>query len=91
VQVAKYKDGARQFIAVLRLLEYHSIDHVAAAISRGLKQRIYCSDAIAQLLPDTTPWEQTTFRLDGREHLRFVKVADNDVASYRQLLCGGAV
>lgn len=91
VQVAKYKDGQRQFIAVLRLLENHSIDHVAAAIRRAIKQRIYCSDAIAQLLPNSMPWEQTTFRLDGREHLRFVKVADNDVASYRQLLCGGAV
>jgi len=63
---------------------------VAAAINKSLRRRTYCSDAISQLLPNTTPWPQTTFKLAGREHLRMVKVADNDVSAYQQLLGGGA-
>ena len=91
IQTSRLDDGLQQFIKVLRLLENHSIDHVAVAINKGLRQRVYCSDAIEQFLPHTRPWEQTTFKLDGHEHLRLVKVADNDVSEYRQLLAGGAV
>jgi hypothetical protein len=86
---AKHPEGIREYIRVLRLLEDHRIDEVALAIRRALQQRIMCCDAIAQFLPHTEPWEQTTFRLDGREHLRYVHVNDNDVLDYGQLLAGG--
>ncbi len=48
-------------------------------------------DAIAQLLIPQEEWRQTTFRLDGREHLRQVKVAQTDVAGYSKLLVSGGV
>ena len=43
-------------------------------------------DAIAQFLVPPEPWERTTFRLEGREHLRHVKVAEADIGAYRTLL-----
>jgi transposase len=86
---AEHPEGIREYIRVLRLLEGHRIDEVALAIRRALQQRIMCCDAIGQFLPHTEPWEQTTFRLDGREHLRYVHVNDNDVSGYGQLLAGG--
>jgi len=52
--------------------------------------RAHCRDAMAQFLVPTEPWEQTIFRLDGREHLRQVKVAASDVRAYQDLLVGGA-
>ena len=36
-------------------------------------------------------WRATTFRLEGREHLREVKVAGPDLSGYRSLLVGGGI
>ena len=60
-----------------------------AAVERGLVMRAHSRDAIAQFLVPIEPWEQTTFRLDGREHLRRVQVATSDVRTYQSLLAGG--
>jgi hypothetical protein len=84
------EDGTREYIRVLRLLEKYPLDSLTAAVERGLKLRAHSRDAIAQFLIPTEPWEQTTFRLDGREHLRHVQVAANDVRAYQGLLTGGA-
>ena len=46
-------------------------------------------DAIAQFLIPRFSWEQTTFILANRKHLRLVKVAKPDITAYRALLCGG--
>ena len=86
---ANHPDGVREYIGVLRLLEDHRLDEVSLAIRRALQQRVICRDGIAQFLPDTEPWEYTTFRLDGREHLRLIQISDNDVSTYSQLLAGG--
>ena len=48
-------------------------------------------DAIAQFLIPQEEWRQTTFRLDGREHLRQGKVTQTDVVSYSELLVAGGV
>ena len=58
-------------------------------MERGLVMRAHSRDAIAQFLVPTEPWAQTTFRLDGREHLRQVKVASSDVRAYQGLLARG--
>jgi len=86
---SRQDDGIREYIRVLRLLENHSICDVSRAIDKALELGVYCRDAIAQFLIPHEPWEHTTFRLDGREHLRHVKVSDNDVSVYRELLAGG--
>jgi hypothetical protein len=86
---AEREDGTREYIRVLRLLEKHSPEALAAAVERGLVMRAHSRDAIAQFLVPPEPWEQTIFRLDGREHLRRVKVAASDVRAYQGLLAGG--
>jgi hypothetical protein len=55
-------------------------------VEKGLRMRAHSRDAIAQFLLPQQPWEQTTFRLDGREHLRQVKVAGADIRAYAELL-----
>jgi len=87
---AEREDGTREYIRVLRLLEKHPLSALTVAVERGLMMRAHSRDAIAQFLIPTEPWEQTTFRLDGREHLRQVQVAANDVRAYQGLLTGGA-
>lgn len=82
------EDGTREYIRVLRLLERHPPAAVEAAVEKGLRMRAHTRDAVAQFLAPPEPWEQTTFRLDGREHLRQVKVAEADVGAYRTLLAG---
>jgi transposase len=84
-------DGTREYIRVLRLLENHPVESVAQAIEKALSQCLYDRDGIASFLPHTAPWGQTTFRLAGREHLRYVKVMDNEVSTYCQLLAGGVL
>jgi transposase len=83
------EDGTREYIRVLRLLEKHSLEVLSVAVERGLTVRAHSRDAIAQFLLPAQPWTQTTFRLDGREHLRHVQVAACDVRSYQGLLAGG--
>ena len=61
------------------------------AVTKGLRSGVLIRDAIAQFLSPQEEWRQTTFRLDGREHLRQVKVTQTDVVSYSELLVAGGV
>lgn len=89
---AEREDGTREYIRVLRLLEKQPMENLAGAVEKGLRMRAHSRDAIAQFLVPPEPWPQTTFRLEGREHLRHVKVAEADIGAYRTLLAcvGGA-
>jgi len=82
-------EGTRQYIRVLRLLEEHTLPELTRAVEKGLRCGALTRDAIAQFLIPHVPWRQTTFRLDGHEHLRWVKVAQTDVSHYRALLGTG--
>lgn len=79
-------EGTREYIRVLRLLEKHSIPAVTQAIDKGLRIGALTRDAIAQFLVPGEEWRLRTFRLDGREHLRHVRVAMTDAGAYRELL-----
>jgi transposase len=83
--------GTREFIQVLRLLEGHSLGEVTRAVERGLRCNALIRDAIAQFLIPQEDWRGTTFRLEGREYLRRVQVANTDVAAYAELVAGGGV
>jgi transposase len=83
--------GIREYIRILLLLECHSLEDLTKAVEKALTMRVHTRDAIAQFLTPPDPWRQTTFRLDGREHLRRVKIDANDIAAYRQLLAEGGV
>ena len=79
-------EGTREYIGVLRLLEKHSLRALTRAVQRGLAAGAHSRDALAQFLYPAQPWSATTFRLDGREHLRRVKVGAPDLDAYRSLL-----
>lgn len=81
--------GIREYIQVLRLLEKHSMPAVRKAVEKGLRINALTRDAIAQFLYPQEDWGMTLFRLDGREHLRHVKVATSDIGAYNQLLAAG--
>lgn len=82
-------DGTREYIQVLRLLEKHSLKDLERAVKQALRCRALTRDALAQFLIPQEDWRQTTFQLEGREHLRQVQVAATDVAAYRELLPAG--
>ena len=81
--------GTREYIAVLRLLERHPLRAVSRAVERGLRMNALTRDAIAQFLVPRDDWRATTFPLDGRDHLRRVRVAQTHVAAYAGLLAAG--
>jgi transposase len=91
VEEEREGDGIREFIRVLRLLEDYPMAKLRQAVEKALRVRAHSRDAIAQFLTPRFSWEQTTFILANREHLRLVKVAKPDIADYRTLLYQGGL
>ena len=89
LETEKGGEGVREYIRVLRLLEKHTVPAVRKAVEKGLRINALTRDAIAQFLFPQEDWGSTLFRLDGREHLRHVKVATSDIGAYSQLLMAG--
>jgi transposase len=83
-------EGTREYIRVLRLLEKHSLPALRRAVERGLRVSALSRDAVAQFLVPREAWRATSFRLDGREHLRLVRVETTDVRAYADLLVEAA-
>ena len=82
-------EGTREYIRVLRLLEQHALPALTRAVQQGLRCGALTRDAIAQFLIPQEEWRQTSFCLDGREHLRRVRVCSADVGAYQSLLRSG--
>ena len=82
-------EGTREYIRVLRLLEKHSLSALKRAVEKALRVNALSRDAIAQFLIPQEQWRTTTFRLDGRDHLRQVKVQQTEIAAYSELLVAG--
>jgi len=89
VEEEKEGEGTREFIRTLRLLEDYPMAKLRKAVEKGLKIRGHSRDVIAQFLIPHFSWEQTTFILANRQHLRLVKVAGPDITAYRALLYEG--
>jgi hypothetical protein len=81
--------GTREFIKVLRLLEKHSISAVKHAIQHGLEIGATSADAIRVLLEYQQEQPLALFCLDGRPHLKMVRVCQTDVSVYQSLMMGG--
>jgi transposase len=88
---AQLEHGTREYIAVLRLLETHSMKQLTKAVEKALHHRVSTKDGLAQFLPHTVPWRQTAFGLAGGQHLRLVQIAQADVRQYATLLRRGGV
>jgi transposase len=81
--------GTREYIRVLRLLEKHPLKRLTQAVEKSLNVGALTRDAIAQFLWPRQEWRRTSFCLDGREHLRLVRVGKTDIVGYGQLLSAG--
>jgi transposase len=79
-------DGTREYIKVLRLLEKHPLPRLRQAVEQALEVGAITRDAVAQFLYPREDWRATVFSLDGHPHLRHVRVAQPDLASYGQLV-----
>ena len=62
---------------------------MARALERGLAGNALTRDAVAQFLVPPEDYRQTTFRLEGREHLRQVQVGPPELAAYAELVTKG--
>lgn len=82
-------EGTREYIGVLRLLERHALSALQVAVEKALRVNALTRDAIAQFLIPQEDWRQTTFRLEGHEHLRHVKIGPTVIAGYGDLLSEG--
>jgi len=90
-QEEKEGEGTREFIRVLRLLEDYPMGRLRIAVEKALRLQAHSRDAILQFLTPRFSWRTTTFLLDGRKHLRLVKIAKPDLSAYRTLLSKGGV
>lgn len=88
-QEEKEGAGVREFIRVLRLLEDYPMARLRVAVEKALKIQAHSRDAVLQFLVPRFSWRNTTFLLDGRPHLRLVKVAQPDLSAYGNLLSPG--
>ena len=85
-QEKNHGDGTKEYIRTLRLMERHRQERVFRAVKKAVQMEIYTRDGVAQLLISREAFRLTTFSLDGREHLRQVYVAKQDLGAYRGLL-----
>jgi len=81
--------GTREYIKTLRLLEKYPLSRLTRAVKKAVGMEIYTRDAVAQLLFPRENFRLTTFSLAGREHLRRVHVARQDISAYRELMAAG--
>ncbi len=77
--------GLREYIRVLRLLERYTLVELVDAIEKTIPLGAVSADVISLFVQPPQPWEHTTFCLDGREHLRQVKVDRCDLNVYNSL------
>ncbi len=90
-QEEKAGEGVREFIRVLRLLEDYPMDRLRIAVEKALLIHSHSRDGVMQFLSPRFSWRNTTFLLDGREHLRLVQAAQPDLSAYGSLLSQGGV
>lgn len=80
-----WPDGTRRFIRVLRLLERHTLGELTGAVRWALEHGCVDEDAIRLVAQGRAERATPVFSLDGRAHLRAVRVAAPDLAAYAAL------
>lgn len=83
------REGTREYIRILRLLEKHPQERVAGAVEMALRHDALNASVVAMYChPEERP-ETVTFRLEGREHLRGVMIPLPSLQEYGALLREG--
>jgi len=80
------RDGRREFIKVLRLLERYPLSELAHAIERALEIGAMTVDVIQVLLQKGSETPAKLFRLDGRPQLQDHNIPEPNIAHYGELL-----
>jgi transposase len=82
--------GTREYIKVLRLLEYASLGQLTEAVEQTLAIGALSADAVRVILQARQEQPVGLFSLEGRPHLKLVRVQAPDLCAYRALARGGA-
>ena len=82
--------GTREFVKVLRLLKSNTLRALTDAVEYALSIGALDRDAVRLILQHRREQPVTLFCLDGRPHLKTVRVRAMDLQGYRILLTGGA-
>jgi transposase len=77
--------GTRQFIKVLRLLEWASLEELTRAVERALELGTCDADAVRLIVEHRRESPARLFSLDGRPHLALVSVPAVDLSAYASL------
>ncbi|MCP4610064.1 MAG: hypothetical protein GY845_15255 [Planctomycetes bacterium] len=83
--------GIREYIQVLQLLRKRSLPELIRAVEKTLRVNGCTRDVVAQYLYGDDGKGMEKFRLDGHEHLRYVRVDSPDLSVYQVMLRGGAL
>lgn len=78
--------GTREFIKVLRLLENHSLTALKGAVQQALEIGASSADAVRLILEYQQESPIDLFCLDGRPHLKHVRISQTSVLAYQSLL-----
>jgi len=78
--------GTREFIKVLRLLERHALPALKSAVQHALEIGAGNADAVRLILEYQQEPTIGLFCLEGRPHLKLVKVSQTNVSAYQSLL-----
>jgi transposase len=80
--------GTRQFIKVLRLLEWADLAALTRAVAAALELDTIDADAVRLILEHRREQPVALFPLDGRPHLKLVQVPPPDLTAYQSLTAG---
>ena len=80
------RQGKREYIRILRLLERFSLDQVARGISRALSSNTTAYEGVRLYVECETTVSVELFSLDGRPLLQQVKLPEPDINIYSTLL-----
>jgi hypothetical protein len=80
--------ATREFIKVLRLLEHASLSQLTEAVRYALQIGATSADALRLILQHRQEKPIDLFCLDGRPHLKGVRVPPPDLTAYQSLRVG---
>jgi hypothetical protein len=82
------KQGTREFIKVLRLLEHVALPELTGAVEYALSIGANSADAVKLILQSRREQPVNLFCLDGRPHLKGVHIPPPNLEAYRTLRVG---
>jgi len=89
LEVEQDGHGTREFIRILRLLEQHSLPVLKQAVQHALEIGATSADALRLIVEHQQEEPVAVFCLDGRPHLKLVRIQKTDVTAYQSLIVGG--